>query len=169
MADRDLARGAGRPRASAGTERQPGDQGVSAGDVSAGPARHHVLHRRPQGRLRADQVARRRVHDAAHARDGLDHRDPEGWLRQPHQARPAGRALNSTCGSTKEDTKMQGSKTNNVAFWTCTALVAFFMISGGLANILLLASIAGFIKLGYPAYFARILGAWKVLGGIAIL
>jgi uncharacterized membrane protein YphA (DoxX/SURF4 family) len=64
---------------------------------------------------------------------------------------------------------MQVSKTNHVAFWICTALVAFFMISGGLANIFLQESIAGFIELGYPAHFARILGVWKVLGGIAIL
>src|SRR5215510_4863956 len=68
-----------------------------------------------------------------------------------------------------EDTKMRVTKMSHVAFWICTALAAFFMISGGLANIFLQASIAGFIKLGYPAYFARILGVWKVLGGIAIL
>ena len=60
-------------------------------------------------------------------------------------------------------------KERHVAYWVCTGLVAFFMISGGLANIFLQASIAGLIKLGYPGYFARILGAWKVLGGIAIL
>ena len=56
-----------------------------------------------------------------------------------------------------------------VAYWSCTALVAFFMISGGLANTFLQLSIAGLVKLGYPAYFAPILGVWKVLGGIAIL
>src|SRR5262245_37148079 len=56
-----------------------------------------------------------------------------------------------------------------LAYRICTALVAFFMISGGLANTFLQLSIAGLVKLGYPAYFARILGFWKVLGGIAIL
>src|SRR5262245_13649214 len=56
-----------------------------------------------------------------------------------------------------------------LAYRICTALVAFFMISGGLANTFLQLSIAGLVKLGYPAYFARILGVWKVLGGIAIL
>src|SRR5215813_11056094 len=56
-----------------------------------------------------------------------------------------------------------------LAYWICTALVAFFMISGGLANTFLQASIAGLVKLGYPPYFARILGVWKILGGIAIL
>jgi catechol 2,3-dioxygenase-like lactoylglutathione lyase family enzyme len=38
----------------AGVEQQPRSQNVSAGDVSTGPARGHVLHRRRQGRLRAD-------------------------------------------------------------------------------------------------------------------
>ena len=33
------------------------------------PARRHVLHRRRQGRLRADQGPRRRVHHAANGRD----------------------------------------------------------------------------------------------------
>jgi len=34
--------------------------------------------------------ARRRVHDAAHRRDGLNHCDAERHLRQPHSAHPAG-------------------------------------------------------------------------------
>jgi len=58
--------------------------------AAKGPARDHVLHRRCQGRLRADQGARRRVHDAAHRRDRLDHCDAERHLRQPHSAHPAG-------------------------------------------------------------------------------
>src|SRR5437870_3008705 len=36
------------------------------------PARGNVLHRRRQGRLRANQCPWRRVHDAAHRRDRLD-------------------------------------------------------------------------------------------------
>ncbi len=47
-------------------------------------------HRRRQGRLRADQGPRRRVHDAAHRRDRLDHCDAERHLRQSHSAHPAG-------------------------------------------------------------------------------
>ena len=43
-----------------------------------------------QGRLRADQGPRRRVHDATHRRDRLDHCDAERHLRQPHSAHPAG-------------------------------------------------------------------------------
>jgi len=48
------------------------------------------FHRRHQGRLRADQGPRRRVHDAADRRDRLDHCDAEGHLRQPCSAHPAG-------------------------------------------------------------------------------
>src|SRR5437762_1256042 len=90
LADRGLVRRAGRHGAAAGAERQPRGQSISAGDVSTGPARGHVLHRRRQGRLRADQGPRRRVHHATHRRDRLDHCDAEGHLRQPHSAHPAG-------------------------------------------------------------------------------
>src|SRR5882672_347706 len=90
LADRGLARGAGRHGAATGAEQQPRGQSVSAGDLSTEPARGHALHRRHQGRLRADQGPRRRVHDAAHRRDRLDHCDAEGHLRQPDSADPAG-------------------------------------------------------------------------------
>jgi catechol 2,3-dioxygenase-like lactoylglutathione lyase family enzyme len=49
----------------------------------------YVLHRRCQGRLRADQGSRRRVHHAAHRRDRLNHCDAERHLRQPHSAYPS--------------------------------------------------------------------------------
>ena len=55
--------------------------------------RGHVLHRRRQRRLRADQGSRRRVHDAAHRRNCLDHCEAERHLRQPHSAHPAGTLL----------------------------------------------------------------------------
>src|SRR6266481_865404 len=95
LADRGLARGAGRHSVAIGAEQQPGGQSVSGGDISTGPARGHVLHRRRQGRLRADQGPRRRVHDAAHRRDRLDHCHAEGHLRQPHSAHAAGTLLNA--------------------------------------------------------------------------
>ena len=47
------------------------------------------LHRRPAGRLRADEGPRCRVHHAANGRDGLQDRDGERHLRQPHSAHPA--------------------------------------------------------------------------------
>jgi catechol 2,3-dioxygenase-like lactoylglutathione lyase family enzyme len=57
--------------------------------ISTGPVRGYVLHRRRQGRLRADQGPRRRVHDAAHRRDRIDHCNAEGHLRQPDSAHTA--------------------------------------------------------------------------------
>ena len=41
-------------------------------------------HRRPAGRLRAHESARRRVHHAANGRDGLQDRHAERHLRQSH-------------------------------------------------------------------------------------
>src|SRR5258707_7358129 len=90
LADGGLARGAERHRVAAGAEQQPRGQSIPAGAVATGPAGGDVLHRRRQGRLRADQGPRRRVHDAAHRRDRLDHCDAERHLRQPHSAHPTG-------------------------------------------------------------------------------
>src|ERR1700678_1596718 len=58
----------------------------------------------------------------------------------------------------------------NIAYWTTTVLVAFFM-SGGVVQILQFkANPQGIVpQLGYPMYFFAIIGSWKVLGGIAIL
>src|SRR5438309_11529573 len=95
LADRGIARGAGRHSVAIGVEQQPRGQNVSGGDISTGPARGHVLHRRRQGRLRADQGPRRRVHDAAHRRDRLDHCRAEGYLWQPYSAHTTGTLLNA--------------------------------------------------------------------------
>jgi hypothetical protein len=61
-------------------------------------------------------------------------------------------------------------KTKNVAYWTTTILLAFFM-SGGVAQIWQFqANPHGIVpELGYPMYFFAILGFWKILGAIAIL
>jgi hypothetical protein len=62
-------------------------------------------------------------------------------------------------------------KTKSVVYWTMTALVAFFIGGGGLAQIWQYrANPHGIVpELGYPLYFFLILGIWKVLGAIAIL
>src|ERR1039458_2784268 len=62
-------------------------------------------------------------------------------------------------------------KAKIIAYWTTTILVAFFIGSGGVAQ---LAQYQGnphgvVPVLGYPMYFSAILGFWKVLGAIAIL
>lgn len=43
-------------------------------------------------------------------------------------------------------------------------------IADGLANLLHLeAAERGLLALGYPAYFGTLIGAWKILGGVALL
>jgi uncharacterized membrane protein YphA (DoxX/SURF4 family) len=61
-------------------------------------------------------------------------------------------------------------KAKNIAYWTTTVLVAFFM-SGGVTQILQFKSNPHGVvpQLGYPMYFFAIIGVWKVLGAIAIL
>ena len=57
-----------------------------------------------------------------------------------------------------------------LGYWIATVLVAFVMVGGGVADFLLIEPVRETMDhLGYPHYFARILGAWKVLGGIAIV
>jgi len=62
-------------------------------------------------------------------------------------------------------------KARNIAYWTTTILIAFFIGSGGGAQIAqYLGNPHGVVPvLGYPMYFFAILGFWKVLGAIAIL
>ena len=57
-----------------------------------------------------------------------------------------------------------------VAYWVCTALVVFFIGSGGLAYVMRVPDVvAGVVALGFPVYFIVLLGVWKVLGSIASL
>lgn len=62
-------------------------------------------------------------------------------------------------------------KAKSIGYWITTALVAFFMGSGGFAQMWQFhANPHGVVPdLGYPLYFFAILGLWKVLGAIAIL
>jgi hypothetical protein len=62
-------------------------------------------------------------------------------------------------------------KTKAIAYWTTTALVAFFIGGGGGAQIWQFrGNPHGVVPvLDYPMYFFLILGIWKVLGAIAIL
>jgi hypothetical protein len=58
----------------------------------------------------------------------------------------------------------------DIGYWVTSGLFAAGMAAGGLADVLVSPQIAeGMVHLGYPEYFARILGAWKLLGVIAIL
>ena len=62
-------------------------------------------------------------------------------------------------------------KTKIITYWTTTVLIAFFIGTGGVAQIWQYhANPHGVVPLlGYPLYFFAILGVWKVLGAIAIL
>jgi hypothetical protein len=56
------------------------------------------------------------------------------------------------------------------AYWTTTTIVALSFLSGGAAYLLRVDEpLRGMAQLGYPAYFVTLLGAWKLLGGAAIL
>lgn len=62
-----------------------------------------------------------------------------------------------------------GSGARRALYWTATGLTALSFLSGGAA---LLAhgelQVRGLLELGYPAYLATLLGAWKLLGGLAV-
>lgn len=64
--------------------------------------------------------------------------------------------------STKEKLKLAG-------YWVATLLTAANFAFGGFMYLSRTPEvIAGLAQLGYPAYFASILGFWKALGAIAI-
>jgi len=57
-----------------------------------------------------------------------------------------------------------------IAYWITTSLVAFAFAAGGLMDLLGGKDVVeGLAHLGYPAYFASILGVWKLLGAPALL
>ncbi|MBB5340717.1 DoxX family protein [Tunturiibacter gelidoferens] len=63
------------------------------------------------------------------------------------------------------------TKAKNITYWTTTGLIAFFIGSGGCAQMVqFFGNPHGVVPvLGYPMYFFAILGFWKALGAIAIL
>lgn len=63
------------------------------------------------------------------------------------------------------------SKSRSAAYWTTTGLVAFFIGTGGVGQIVQYhANPRGAVPLlGYPLYFFGILGFWKICGALTIL
>ena len=65
---------------------------------------------------------------------------------------------------------MTNERIRTIAFWAKTILGPASFVMGG---VLILSgspeATAGLLHLGYPAYFGLILGAWKLLGAIAIV
>lgn len=61
-------------------------------------------------------------------------------------------------------------KTKQIAYWASTGVAACALGAIGAADLVRVpAIIDGLAHLGYPAYFATILGTWKLLGATAIL
>jgi len=60
--------------------------------------------------------------------------------------------------------------TKSIAYWVTTGMVVFAMSSGGVAELTHRPeTIDGMKQLGYPVYFAMILGVWKLLGSVALV
>jgi len=65
---------------------------------------------------------------------------------------------------------MQLPKIKTIVYWFATGLLAIDFLAGGALSLLHPAEVLKSIEhLGYPAYFASILGFWKLLGGVALL
>jgi hypothetical protein len=61
-------------------------------------------------------------------------------------------------------------KPKSIAYWVCTIVIAFFIGSGGVCQVLRLPqNVQGFAALGYPVHFMVLLGVWKVLGSLTLL
>jgi uncharacterized membrane protein YphA (DoxX/SURF4 family) len=64
---------------------------------------------------------------------------------------------------------MKTSKIKNIAYWTATILGPTSFVIGGVINLTGGPEVvAGLNHLGYPVYFASLLGAWKLLGAIVL-
>jgi uncharacterized membrane protein YphA (DoxX/SURF4 family) len=62
------------------------------------------------------------------------------------------------------------SRAKTIGYWAATGLAALAFISGGALDAARGEQVRGIMShLGYPLYFAAIIGIWKVLGGLAIL
>jgi uncharacterized membrane protein YphA (DoxX/SURF4 family) len=62
------------------------------------------------------------------------------------------------------------TRIKKISYWATTGLSAFALAGIGLADLMRAPQmLAGLAHLGYPAYFATILGAWKLAGVVAIL
>jgi hypothetical protein len=62
------------------------------------------------------------------------------------------------------------SKLKTLGYWVTTGLIAAVLLFGGAIDVAHPPSAVAFLAhLGYPAYFAMLIGTWKVLGGMALL
>ena len=62
------------------------------------------------------------------------------------------------------------TKRNKIIYWIATLWLALGMLSTGIVQLLNVKEETEFIlALGYPAYFLTLMGAWKILGVVAVL
>ena len=69
------------------------------------------------------------------------------------------------------------TKRNKIIYWIATIWLSLGMLSTGMVQLFRMKAegavappgVDGIMRLGYPVYFLTILGAWKMLGVIAIL
>jgi hypothetical protein len=60
-------------------------------------------------------------------------------------------------------------KGKNIAYWVTTGVIVLLMLSGGVMQVMRRPdAVEGIVRLGYPAYFVVVLGAWKILGSVAL-
>jgi len=61
------------------------------------------------------------------------------------------------------------TKRNRIIYWIATCWLALGMLSTGVVQLLKVKEeVDSITRLGYPAYILTIIGAWKILGVIAI-
>lgn len=66
------------------------------------------------------------------------------------------------------DNKSDNKK--RTTYWVSTGLLVVGMVAGGFAQFIQAKfNTDGFIHLGYPLYSMKIIGAWKIAGGIVLL
>ena len=62
------------------------------------------------------------------------------------------------------------NKRNKIIYWIATAWLSLGMISTGIVQIIHQEEeVQKMTSMGYPMYFLTIIGAWKILGAVAIL
>ena len=65
---------------------------------------------------------------------------------------------------------MNNEKIKNIAYWVTTIFGPASFVIGGVLNLTQAEQVVSVLNhLGYPAYFASILGMWKLLGAIAVV
>lgn len=79
-------------------------------------------------------------------------------------------SMTASPGAGPAEKKAKWLKTARWFYWIITGFFALTMIMAGVAYVLGVAPVVeGFLKLGMPVYVMKILGVFKVLGGITFL